>query len=71
VTSSFADTLRASRERAGLSREALAVEITRSAYTIANYEKGRVNPSRPIRVRLAHLLNEPALLDAPTDKEQP
>jgi transcriptional regulator with XRE-family HTH domain len=61
----FGDALRNARERAGFSRESLAVEIMRSAYTVALYEKGRVNPPRPVLVRLAHVLDEPGLLNAP------
>ncbi len=65
TSATFPDVLRLARERAGLSREALAEEIVRSAQTVALYETGRAMPRRAVRVRLAHVLDEPALLDAP------
>lgn len=62
---SYPEMLRAARERAGFTREALANELTRTADIIRHYEAGRVRPPHNVRVRLAHLLDEPALLDAP------
>jgi ribosome-binding protein aMBF1 (putative translation factor) len=63
--------LRAARERAGYTREALANELTRTADVIRYYEAGRVHPPHNVRVRLAHLLDEPGLLEARVNEAKP
>lgn len=62
----FSECLIAARERAGLTREQVAVALTRSAGTIAAYERGVITPPRAVVVRLANLLEEPSLLKAGT-----
>jgi len=52
-------TLRAARERHGLSTERVATDVGRSAQSITLYELGRVRPPRSVLVRLAHRLDIP------------
>ena len=48
--------LRASRKAAGVSIELLAVTITRSAYSIQEYERGRVTPPIDVLAAIADTL---------------
>lgn len=43
------------RERAGMRPESVALEIGRSWYSIAEYERGRVTPSTDALIALADL----------------
>jgi len=49
--------LRAARERAGVSREQLALDIGRSFNSIINYERGMNGPTVEILSRLADRLD--------------
>ncbi len=53
---SFPDALRAKREHARMSREALADLIGRSADSVARWETGRNMPRRSTMVRVADAL---------------
>jgi transcriptional regulator with XRE-family HTH domain len=54
--SSFGDRLSAARRQAGLTREATAEAIGRSADTVASWEQGRCKPRPSTLVRLAETL---------------
>ena len=54
---SFPDRFRNAREAAGLSREAVAESVGRSADSVAAWEQGRNRPRRSTLVRLADVLN--------------
>lgn len=51
--------LRDARIAAGLRPEHVAVRVNRSAYSIIEYEAGRVTPSLPVAVALATVLGCP------------
>lgn len=48
--------LRETRIAAGISPERLALEIERSAYSVHEYERGRVHPPLDVLCRLAGVL---------------
>ncbi|MGK3110387.1 helix-turn-helix domain-containing protein [Streptomyces sp. WAC05858] len=51
--------LREARTAAGLSKEALALRVGRSFYSIHEYEHGRVQPSIAVLVALSDALGRP------------
>ncbi|TXS51612.1 helix-turn-helix domain-containing protein [Streptomyces sp. t39] len=51
--------LRAARTTAGISPEQLAISVGRSAYSIHEYELGRVTPSVAVLVAIADTLGRP------------
>jgi transcriptional regulator with XRE-family HTH domain len=51
--------LRDSRKAAGLSVEQLAVTINRSAYSILEYERGRVTPPISVLAAIADAIGQP------------
>ncbi len=55
-TFSFGERLRLARERAGQTRELTAIEVGRSADTIAAWERGDHAPRRSTLIRLAAAL---------------
>lgn len=61
--------LRETRRAAGIRTEALALAVERSAYTINEYEGGRVIPSLPVALKLADALG--CDLDALLASEEP
>ncbi|MFK0178577.1 helix-turn-helix transcriptional regulator [Streptomyces xanthochromogenes] len=48
--------LREARKSAGISAEQLAISVGRSAYSIHEYELGRVTPGVPILIAIADTL---------------
>lgn len=59
----FGDELRRHREAAGISRERLADELSRSFATVRRWERGETTPTAAVVVRIAAILDAPALLD--------
>ncbi|MFJ3635236.1 helix-turn-helix domain-containing protein [Streptomyces sp. NPDC090112] len=51
--------LRESRKAAGISIELLALAITRSAYSVLEYERGRVTPPVTVIAAMADVLGRP------------
>lgn len=51
--------LREARKSAGVSAEQLAISVGRSAYSIHEYELGRVTPGVPVLIGIADALGRP------------
>ena len=56
---SLGESIRHWREAAGLSREQLATELTRSAESIARWERDLNRPPRNVCIRVADILGVP------------
>lgn len=56
------DELRALRESARLTREALGEAVGRTAHTVWAWESGRQTPPESVQVRLARVLNADVVL---------
>lgn len=59
----FGERLQASREAAGMTREALAVEVHRSLGSILRWEMGHSTPPRSVRIYIAQMLDDPTLIE--------
>lgn len=61
--STYGDDLRRCRESAGMSRERLADELTRSSSTVRSWEVGNSIPPAGVRLRIAAILDAPELVE--------
>ncbi|WP_315068015.1 helix-turn-helix transcriptional regulator [uncultured Microbacterium sp.] len=67
----FATSLRAARDRAGLSQEDVAYRAGLTRYTYQKYEKGESRPGSPVNPTLRNLLALSQVLGLPLDRLLP